>query len=209
MSQNPDGSYAWTKVKCFTKSGKKRFFCGVRHGDTERWSTGRPEGAPLLFNLAVITSVLAAYPKTPLLIVEGEKDVLTAAGFGLLATTNADGAGKWRVEDTRKLIELGVRKVVVCPDNDGPGIEHGIRVAKTFQQAGVEVRWLELPGLGSKEDLSDWAPNQTNPDQLLDELIGAAPLFDANALDWRSRLKRPGPNAGYNRRAWRRNHRPG
>jgi hypothetical protein len=191
--QNIDESYAWTKVRCSTKSGKKRFLCGV-HGN-QRWLAGRPDGAPLLFNLAAIAKVLPEYPATPLLIVEGEKDVLTAAGFGLLATTNADGAGKWRVEDTRKLIGLGVRKAVVCPDNDGPGIEHGIRVAKTLQQAGVEVRWLELPGLGPKEDLSDWVPNQANPDQLLDELISAAPLFDAEALDWRSRLKMPGPNA--------------
>ena len=151
---------------------------------------------PLLFNLATVASVLAAYPATPLLIVEGEKDVTTAGGFGLLATTNADGAGKWRVEDTQTLIKLGARKVVVCPDNDGPGIEHGIRVAKMFQQANVEVRWLELPGLGAKEDLSDWAPKQTHPDALLDELIGAAPLFDAEALDWRSRLKMARPNAG-------------
>ena len=135
-------------------------------------------------------------PGNSLLIVEGEKDVTTAGGLGLLATTNADGAGKWRVEDTQTLIKLGVRKVVVCPDNDGPGIEHGIHVAKTFQQANVEVRWLELPELGPKEDLSDWAPKQTHPDALLDELIGAAPLFDAEALDWRSRLKMARPNAG-------------
>ena len=114
----------------------------------------------------------------------------------MLATTNADGAGKWRVEDTQTLIKLGVRKVVVCPDNDGPGIEHGIRVAKMFQQANIEVRWLELPELGPKEDLSDWAPKQTQPDALLNELIGAAPLFDAEALDWRSRLKVARPNAG-------------
>ena len=126
-------------------------------------------------------------PGQPLLIVEGEKDVNTAGGLGVLATTNADGAGKWRIEDTQALIKLGVRKVVVCPDNDGPGIDHGIHVAKTFQQASIEVRWLELPELGAKEDLSDWAPKQAQPDALLGELIGAAPLFDADALDWRSR----------------------
>jgi hypothetical protein len=193
--QNPDGSYAWTKVRRVTKLGRKRFFCAVWQEDTKQWSTGRPEGVPLLFNLAAVTKVLAEYPTTPLLIVEGEKDVLTAAGLGLLATTNADGAGKWRVEDTEKLMKLGARRVVVCPDNDGPGVDHGIRVAKTFQQAGVEVHWLELPGLGAKEDLSDWVPNQTNPDQLLDELIGAAPLFDADALDWRGRLKIAGRSA--------------
>jgi DNA polymerase I-like protein with 3'-5' exonuclease and polymerase domains len=97
-------------------------------------------------------------------------------------------AGGW-------LLELGARKVIVCPDNDGPGIKHGIFVAKTFQQTGVEVRWLELPWLGAKEDLSDWVPKQVQPDVLLGELINAAPLFDADALDWRSRLKLAGPNA--------------
>jgi hypothetical protein len=62
------------------------------------------------------------------------------------------------------------------------------------------VRWLELPGLGPKEDLSDWVPKQTNPDALLNELIDAAPLFDANALDGRSQLKLAGRNAGYSYR---------
>ena len=171
---NLDGSYAWTKIKYFTKAGKKRFACKVWHEDTKQWSTGRPEGAPLLFNLAAIKQVLTAYPEAPLLIVEGEKDASTAGELGLLATTSADGANSWRIEDTRELIKLGVRKVIVCPDNDGPGINHGIHVAKTFQQAGVEVRWLEL--IGAK-DLSEWAPNQTNPDTLLAELIGAAPPF--------------------------------
>jgi hypothetical protein len=191
-----DGSYAWTKTRYTTKTGKKCFRCEVLNGASKGWSKGRPDGVPLLYNLAAIATVLAAYPTTPLLIVEGEKDAETAGGLGLLATTNADGAGKWRVEDTQKLIKLGVRKVIICPDNDGPGIDHGIKVAKTFQQASVEVRWLELPGLGPKEDLSDWVPNQANPDALLNELIGVAPLFDAEALDWRSRLKMARPNAG-------------
>jgi DNA polymerase I-like protein with 3'-5' exonuclease and polymerase domains len=192
---HPDGSYAWTKTRYATKTGKKRFRCEVWDEVTKDWSKGRPDGVPLLYNLATIASILAAYPTTPLLIVEGEKDAETAGGLGLLATTNADGAGKWRVEDTQTLIKLGVKKVVVCPDNDGPGFDHGVFVAKTFQQAGVEVGWLELPGLGPKGDLSDWAPQQTQPDALLKELIDAAPLFDAEALDWRSRLKEAGPNS--------------
>jgi DNA polymerase I-like protein with 3'-5' exonuclease and polymerase domains len=193
--QNADGSYAWTKVKRTTRKGKKSFLCGVWHESTKQWSNGRPDGAPLLFNLVAVANILAAAPATPLLIVEGEKDVLTAAGFGLLATTNADGAGKWRVEDTQTLIQLGVRRVVVCPDNDAAGIEHGISVAKTFQSAGVDTHWLELPGLGIKEDLSDWTPNQVQPEVLLVELVNTAPPFDDEALDWRGRLKVAGPNA--------------
>jgi DNA polymerase I-like protein with 3'-5' exonuclease and polymerase domains len=198
--QHPDGTYAWTKTRFVTKTGKKRFRCEVFDETTKQWTSGRPDGMPLLFNLAAVATVLVAYPMTPLLIVEGEKDVNTAGELGILATTNADGAGKWRTEDTQALIKLGARKVVVCPDNDAPGIDHGIRVASMFQQTGIEVCWLELPGLGAKEDLSDWAPKQVQPDALLGELIGTAPLFDADALDWRGRLKKAGANAGYNYR---------
>jgi hypothetical protein len=45
------------------------------------------------------------WPSTPppVLIVEGEKDVVTATGLGILAVTNADGGGKWRAEDTQTL----------------------------------------------------------------------------------------------------------
>jgi predicted P-loop ATPase len=194
--QHPDGTYSWTKTRYVTKSGKKRFRAEAWDVTAKQWSSGRPAGAVLLFNLATIATILAACPTTKLLIVEGEKDATTAGELGVLATTNADGAGKWRVEDTEMLIKLGVQEVVVCPDNDAPGFAHGIHVAKTFQPANVKVHWLELPGLGPKEDLSDWAPNQVHSDALLHELIETAPLFDADALDWRSHLKLARFNAG-------------
>jgi DNA polymerase I-like protein with 3'-5' exonuclease and polymerase domains/predicted P-loop ATPase len=194
--QHPDGSYCWTKTRFYTRAGKKRFICEWLDMKTKQWVTGRPAGAPLLFNLPTIASALAAYPNVPLLVVEGEKDVMTAGELGMLAVTNADGAGKWRTEDTRTLIDLGARRIIICPDNDAPGISHGIAVARTFQQAGIETRWLELPELGVKEDLSDWVPNQTHPDARLKELVEAAPPFDAEALDWRSRLKMARPSAG-------------
>jgi DNA polymerase I-like protein with 3'-5' exonuclease and polymerase domains len=194
--QRPNGDYAWTKVRRVTKTRKRKFFCETWDEKTNRWLTGRPKDVPLLFNLVAIAEILAKYPAATLLIVEGEKCVYTAGNLGVLATTYADGAdSKWWVEDVQTLVKLGVRKAVVCPDNDGPGISYGITAAKALAQAGIEVRWLELPGLGPKGDLADWAPEQARPDALLAELINAAPLFDAEALDWRSRLKMAGPNA--------------
>ena len=189
---NLDGSYSWTKIKRVTRTGKKTFVSAVYDKGTDQWTFSRPKGVPLLFNLAAVGQVLAAYPTTPLLLLEGEKDVQTAGNLGVLATSCADGAGSWRIEDTRKLIELGVKKVIVCPDNDGPGINHGIEIAKSFQQAKIEVCWLSLPA----KDLSEWEPKQAYPDALLKELMDAAPPFDADALDWCSRLKRARPNAG-------------
>jgi hypothetical protein len=64
-----DGSYAWTKTKYHTKAGRRRFRCEVFDETTKTWSSGRPEGMPLLFNLAAVASVLTAYPATPLLVV--------------------------------------------------------------------------------------------------------------------------------------------
>jgi putative DNA primase/helicase len=161
--QHLDGSYAWTKTRYTTKSGKKRFRCEVFDETTKQWSTGRPDGMPLLFNLAAVASVLAAYPTTPLIVVEGEKDATTAGGFGLLATTNADGAGKWRIEDTQALIKLGVRKVIVCPDNDGPGVAHGIFVAKTSSgQISRCVGW-SCPGSALKKISRIGHPSRCTP----------------------------------------------
>ena len=132
-----DGAYAWTKTRRVGKTGKKRFVSGVYDAATNSWVSGRPDGVPLLFNLAtIVTAIDGNYPM-PLLIVEGEKDVLTAAGIGLLATTNADGAGKWRMEDSQTLAAIGVKQVCVCPDNDAPGIDHGITVATMCEAAGL------------------------------------------------------------------------
>jgi predicted P-loop ATPase len=193
---NSDGSYSWTKIKYYTKTGKKRFSCRVWHETPGQWSDGRPKDAPLLFHLDVVKTTLAACPATPLLIVEGEKDVVTAGELGVLAISNADGAGKWSADDTRTIVNLGAQLIIVCPDNDAAGIDHAIHIGEMFQQAGIEVRWLELPGLGPKEDLSDWVPKQACPDALLKELMDAAPSFDANALDWLRQLKAARPNAG-------------
>ena len=121
-----DGSYSWTKTKYFSKSGKKRFRSETWDETTKEWSKSRPKDAALLFNLPAVAKVLADYPDTVLMIVEGEKDAVTAGELGVLATSSADGAGSWRVEDTELLLKLGVRKVVVCPDKDARGIEHGI-----------------------------------------------------------------------------------
>ena len=133
--QHPDGSYAWTKTRFVTKVGKEAIPLRGVGRDHETMVERQARGDAAAVQPGGDRHRPRHVPGTPLLIVEGEKDVNTAGGLGVLATTNADGAGKWRIEDTQALIKLGVRKVVVCPDNDGPGIDHGIHVAKTFQQA--------------------------------------------------------------------------
>ncbi|MHB9038632.1 MAG: toprim domain-containing protein [Armatimonadota bacterium] len=86
-------------------------------------------------------------------IVEGEKDVLSLEKFGLVATCNSGGAGKWRQRFAK---HFGGAFVVILPDNDDKGRDHAKLVASTLQGVAGETRVLELPGLPIKGDVSDW-----------------------------------------------------
>jgi len=92
-------------------------------------------------------------------IVEGEKDVDNLHALGIAATCNPGGAGKWS-EDYLKALEG--KDVVLIPDNDIPGREHMVKVAAALEGSARSIRWLELPGLPDKGDVSDFI--KTLPD---------------------------------------------
>lgn len=114
-------------------------------------------------------------------VVEGEKDVDKMIGMGFVATTCSGGAGKWHLSDASI---LHGRNVVIVPDNDPPnndgqrpGWDHAIAVAMDLLGNAVTVRIIELPGLGPKEDISDWFDTHDGTSQKLQELIKGTPLF--------------------------------
>lgn len=86
-------------------------------------------------------------------VVEGEKDADALAALGLVATTNAGGAGKWRPEYSAA---LKGRRVFVLPDNDDPGRKHAQIVVEALAQVAASVRVIALPDLAAKGDVSDW-----------------------------------------------------
>jgi putative DNA primase/helicase len=87
-------------------------------------------------------------------VVEGEKDADRLAQAGLAATTNSEGAGKWRPELSGF---LAAKKVVILPDNDEAGKSHARDVAAKLAAAGAaSVKIVELPNLPPKGDVSDW-----------------------------------------------------
>lgn len=86
-------------------------------------------------------------------VVEGEKDADNLAALGLVATTNAGGAGKWRPEYSAF---LKGRRVFVLPDNDDPGRKHAEMVVASVAPVAASVKVIELPGLPPKGDVSDW-----------------------------------------------------
>jgi hypothetical protein len=81
--------------------------------------------APLLYRLP---ELLAADPKEPVLIPEGEKDVDRLRARGFVATTNHGGARGWRHDLFDQY--LANRSVVLLEDNDRPGRRRVLKIAK-------------------------------------------------------------------------------
>lgn len=123
-----------------------------------------------------LPELLSAPPDEVFWVVEGELKVECLEGFGLYATCNPGGAGKWREEYS--LLFRG-RDVVILPDNDKPGRRHAEQVASSIDLAGSKsVKVLNLPGLGEKEDVVDWRDKYGGTPDLLLELAASAPVWD-------------------------------
>ncbi len=103
-----------------------------------------------------------------IVIVEGEKDVLTAEKFGLIATCNPMGAGKWLDEYSEC---LRGKNITIIPDADDVGIKHAEQVARSLLGKAASVTICKLPD-GIK-DLSDYPFSRES----LRELIDRAPQW--------------------------------
>lgn len=112
-----------------------------------------------VWNLTGCTPVLFRLPKVlaavqtgeTVYLTEGEKDALTLETYGLVATCNPMGAGKWR-EDYNAT--LAGAHVVILPDDDKPGRQHAEQVAHALQSIASTVR-IAPPFPGAK-DVTEW-----------------------------------------------------
>ncbi|MCK5940341.1 MAG: AAA family ATPase [Planctomycetes bacterium] len=96
----------------------------------------------------------SAAPRTPILVVEGEKCVEAACEIGLLATTSAGGSKAACHSDWRPLQN---RDVIVVPDNDDAGEGYYQVVADALRPYNPSrLRVLRLPGLPPRGDIVDW-----------------------------------------------------
>ena len=106
-------------------------------------------------------------------IVEGEKDVDAIAHFGLTATCNPMGAGKWRESYTAA---LKGKYIVLCGDNDDPGEKHMDAVEKAVSPVAAWTRRLRVPG--GYKDISEYLAAATTPEagmKTLMDIVTAAP----------------------------------
>jgi hypothetical protein len=153
------------------------------------WETKEVRKVPYLLPELVAAAAKRNGHPPRVYITEGEKDAdRLRQQWGLLATTNPGGAGKWRRDYNKFFAGFDV---VVLPHNDDPGRRHAQDVAANLCSAAASVRVLKLPGLTEKgDDVSGWLDRNSDATQSDFETLvdSAEPFtrhcdFDAKADD--------------------------
>lgn len=141
------GKYLYSKIR-FEKdeNGKKEMLYGVLNKEKDWFQYGLKEKRKTLYNLPEIRE--AAAQKRTIYYVEGEKDVETLRGLGLIATT-AGSSGDWRRFFSKYFSGVDV---VLLPDNDEAGeklteriisdligVVNSIKVVKTSERDHGDV----------------------------------------------------------------------
>ena len=153
----------------YTDADGKLLYQVLRYANKD-FKQRRPRGKDWVWSLGDVTLVpyrlpeLLADPNRIVFIVEGEKDVDRLIAEGLLATCNSGGAGKWYEAHAQ---HLRGRRVYLIPDNDEAGRSHMRMVARSLEQAGALVSWVELPDLEPRGDVSDWFDGGGSKDALV------------------------------------------
>lgn len=157
--RRPDGTAAGRVTRAYIphEKGTKRVFW-QHHWDGHNWARGG--FPPLLYHLPEVIAALA--DGRTIYLVEGEKDADNAARAGLVATCNAMGAGKFRVEHAEQL--TGARRVVIVTDRDEAGRRHAAAIAGLLRGRVGSVQIVEA-GVG--KDLSDHLAAGYGPDDLV------------------------------------------
>ena len=167
--EDKDGGHVFNVIRYSDKTFSQQRADG-------RWSMDGVERTPYRLPL-MLTAIKEG---KEILIIEGEKDCDNAEKLGLVATTFAGGAGKWREEYSKWFQEA---KVICLPDNDPPGRNGMHLIASKIEKVAESVRWLELPDVPEKGDLSDWLSIEGNDLNKIQELI-------SNAKQWNKKINK-------------------
>lgn len=118
-----------------------------------------------------------------IILCEGEKDVLSCEKLGLTATTTLGGSNSWRDEYAQYFRE---KDVILIPDNDEAGRKYVLTAGKALLPVARSVRYLELPDIGPREDISDWLAVQSDLETASERLcimIENAETFDPKKFE--------------------------
>jgi len=196
-----DGQLVFQVLRYRDGDGKKTF--RQRRPDGNGWSWSTTGIDKPLYRLPEVLS--AAAHGGIVFVVEGEKDVHAVEAAGYVATTNPGGAGgpnqqKWLPSHTAAL--HGAR-VIICADNDEPGLRHAHAVAATLQESGIPVKLKSPPApykdaaefLGAGHVLTELIPLEDTHEipvvpEGLGAIITALSELDQRDLDLEAKLAR-------------------
>ncbi len=148
---------------------KAKEFPPRRRDENGKWTWGLGDLPRVLYRLP---ELLRAKPNQVIFIVEGEKDADNLSEIGLIATTNAGGAGNWQTTSQNAQC-LYDRKIAILPDNDLPGRNHAEQVARTLYGKADKIKIIELQDLPESGDVSDWLKNGGTAQRLMEIAIQA------------------------------------
>lgn len=167
------GNYLYSKLRYEGEGieGKKIRYGRIIDG---KFTTGKGDVKGELYNIRAIPDAVAK-DKT-VFYVEGEKDVETLKGLGLVAVT-AGGTGDWRASFAKYFI--GVHDLVIIADNDTPGEELANTVSKDLRDVVFKQRIIR-PSSFRHGDVTDYIENEKGTRDSLLQLVKSADVITAN-----------------------------
>lgn len=173
--RDADGIVVFQSVRYEDDDGKKTFIQRRPNGQGG-WIANMNGVQRVLYRLP---ELIAAPRDQIVYILEGERKTETLRKWGLVATCNVGGAGKWNSNYAKF---FRGRKVVILPDNDPvdpitgvcPGLDHARKIVASLEGVSEWTRVLTLPDLPLKGDVDDWVASGGNLPaflQLVDALV--------------------------------------
>jgi hypothetical protein len=143
-----------------------------------RWIWNLDGVRKVLYRLPEVRKAAATSPLGPgwIAVVEGEKDADRLWSIQIPATTNAGGASTRWLDEYFEQLHPYVTGLVVFPDLDAPGRKRAraiIRQGLAF--GGFQFKYVELPDLPEKGDVSAWLDQGGTREALL-ALVHPVPL---------------------------------
>lgn len=164
----PDGKLIFQVLRTADKKFPQRV-PDTRAKSGWRWSISGIR--PVLYRLPKVLQAVA--DGEVVYVLEGERDVHSAEGAGVVATCSPGGAGKWRNEYAKFLAGA---IVVVVADRDEPGRKHARQVAASLDGGAAAV---EIREAAEGKDLTDHlAAGLTLADLVMTWQSGGTPVVE-------------------------------
>lgn len=168
-----DGNYLYSKLRYEGEGieGKKIRYGRIIDG---KFTTGKGDIKGELYNIRAIRDAIEK--DRTVFYVEGEKDVETMKGLGLVAVT-AGGTGDWKSDFSKYFI--GVHDLVIIADNDTPGEELANTVSRDLRDVVFKQRIIR-PSSFRHGDVTDYIENENGSREGLFRLMSEAEVTTAS-----------------------------